>query len=177
MESKSDGSGTLNRRELLGRAGAGAGAVAGAGTLASLIAACGGSSSPSTSTAASGLTLDKVEHATGTVKVLGFSGYQVPQSTPPGMKAKWGYNTTNEQIITKTVQPGSFDLVIITSALLGQLLLLNRIAPIDVSLLPNWSKLDPFFRNTPFIRADGKIWAIPQHWGYNYTQYNADVVP
>ena len=92
-------------------------------------------------------------HATGNVKVLGFSGYQVPESTPPGMTAKWGYNSTNEQIITKTTQPGSFDLVIITSALLGQLRLLNRIAPIDVSLLPNWTKLDPFFRNTPFIRA------------------------
>ena len=177
MESNSAWTDTLNRRALLARAGRGAGVVAGAGALAPLIAACGSSSpssSASSSAAGSGLTLDKVMHATGNVKVLGFSGYQVPQSTPPGMTAKWGYNSTNEQIITKTTQPGSFDLVIITSALLGQLRLLNRIAPIDVSLLPNWTKLDPFFRNTPFIRADGKIWAVPQHWGYNYTQYNAD---
>ena len=177
MESNSAWTETLNRRTLLARAGRGAGVVAGAGTLAPLIAACGSSSpssSASSSAAGSGLTLDKVMHATGNVKVLGFSGYQVRQSTPPGMTAKWGYNSTNEQIITKTTQPGSFDLVIITSALLGQLRLLNRIAPIDVSLLPNWTKLDPFFRNTPFIRADGKIWAVPQHWGYNYTQYNAD---
>ena len=171
---------TLNRRDLLVRAGRGAGAVAGAGALASLAAACGSSSSSSAASskaAESGLTLDKVMHATGNVKVLGFSGYQVKQSTPPGMTSTWGYNSTNEQIITKTVQPGSFDLVIITSALLGQLRLLGRIAPIDVSLIPNWTLLDPFFRNTPFIRADGKIWAVPQHWGYNYTQYNADVVP
>ena len=72
------------------------------------------------------------------------------------MTAKWGYNSTNEQIITKTTQPGSFDLVIITSALLGQLRLLNRIAPIDVSLLPNWTKLDPFFRNTPLSAPTGR---------------------
>jgi putative spermidine/putrescine transport system substrate-binding protein len=177
MPNNPDWTATPNRRELLIHAGRGAGAVAGAGTLASLIAACGSSSpSPSTSSSAagSGLTLDKVMHATGNVKVLGFSGYQVPKSTPPGMTAKWGYNTTNEQIITMTTQPGSFDLVIITSAIIDQLRLLKRIVPIDVSLLPNWTKIDPFFRSTPFIRREGKIWAVPQHWGYNYTQYNAD---
>ena len=176
MESNSAWTETLNRRALLERVGRGAGAVAGASALAPLIAACG-SSSASSSAASSGLTEAKVMHAKGTVKVLGFSGYQVPQSTPPGMTAKWGYNTTNEQIITKTTQPGSFDLVIITSAIIDQLRLLHRIIPIDVSLIPNWTKIDPFFRNTPFIRREGKIFAVPQHWGYNYTQYNADVVP
>ena len=86
MESNSAWTDTLNRRALLARAGRGAGVVAGAGALAPLIAACGSSSpssSASSSAAGSGLTLDKVMHATGNVKVLGFSGYQVPESTPP----------------------------------------------------------------------------------------------
>ena len=171
-------SGRVSRRSFLGYAGRTAGALAGAAAIGGALEACGSSSSGGTAVAASkALTLSKVEHATGNVKVLGFSGYQVPQSTPRGMTATWGYNTTNEQIITKTTQPGSFDIVIIYQGEIDQLRALSRIVPLDISLIPNWKNLNPFFQNTPVIRREGKIWALPQHWGYGYTQYNKDKIP
>lgn len=178
MDDQSALGASLSRRELFIHGGRAVGVMAGAGAFASVLAACGGSSAGtgSVGSAGSGLTLTKVMHATGNVKVLGFSGYQVPQSTPSGMTATWGYNTTNEQIITKTTQPGSFDLVIIYQGEIDQLRQLNRIVPLDISLIPNWKSLNPYFQHTPVIRRNGQIWALPQHWGYNYTQYNADKI-
>ncbi len=174
---QADDSWRLSRRSFLTYAGRTVGAAAGMTVLGEAIDACASATSGANTSAGKGLTLAKVEHATGNVKVLGFSGYQVPQSTPKGMTATWGYNTTNEQIITKTTQPGSFDIVIIYQGEIDQLRQLNRIVPLDIRLIPNWKTMNSFFQNTPVIRRQGQVWALPQHWGYGYTQYNKAKVP
>lgn len=167
---------TVDRRTFLKVLGmTGAGLSAGA-----VLDACSSSSNTgtgATATSVPALTEKQVLNAKGTVKVLGYSGYQVPQNNPPGVTSHWGYNSTNEQIITKTTQPGTFDIVIIYQGEIDQLRALHRTQPIDVSLIPNWSLLDSYFRNTPLIRRNGQVWEVPDHWGYGYCEYNTQKIP
>ena len=54
---------------------------------------------------------------------------------------------------------------------------LDRIETIDTGLLENWNKIAPLFRDSNVIRRDGKVYAVPFHWGYGYLEYNADEIP
>ena len=120
------------------------------------------------------LTKDAVASATGPLNVLGSQPYETRESWPSDLNINWAYNTTNEEIITKTTQPGTFDLVIIYQGEIDQLRKLNRIEPIDTSLLSNWDQVAPMFRDAEVIRRDGEIYAVPFHWGYGYLEFNAD---
>ena len=122
------------------------------------------------------LTKDSIAAATGPFNILGSQPYETRESWPKDLDINWAYNTTNEEILTKTTQPGSFDAVIIYQGEIDQLLKLDRIEPIDVSLLSNWSEVAPMFRDAEVIRRNGKIYAVPFHWGYGYLEYNADKV-
>ena len=122
------------------------------------------------------LTLDEVEKATGPVNILGSQPYEARDSWPSNLEVNWAYNTTNEEILTKTTQPGTFDAVIIYQGEIDQLRKLDRIEPIDTSLLSNWDKIGPLFRDSEVIRRDGNVYAVPFHWGYGYLEYNADEV-
>lgn len=121
-----------------------------------------------------GMTQDSVNAATGPVNILGSQPYETRESWPQDLTVNWAYNTTNEEILTKTTQPGSFDAVIIYQGEIDQLRKLDRIEPIDVSLLSNWELVAPMFRDAEVIRRDGDIYAVPFHWGYGYLEYNAD---
>lgn len=180
-----EGYDSVSRRVFLGRSARAAGATAGAMSLGSLLAACGGDapggpstgSSSSSSAATSGApTKDEIAKAGGTLHVLGAQSYESHGNDPAGMTVKWAYNTTNEQIITKTTQPGTFDLVIIYQGEIDQLRKLDRIVPIDPDLIPNYAKLGPFFSDAEVTHRDGKLFAVPYHWGYGYCEYNKDKV-
>lgn len=121
-------------------------------------------------------TLEEVQNATGPLNMLGSQPYEAREFWPSDLQVNWAYNTTNEEIITKTTQPGTFDAVIIYQGMIDQLRKLDRIEPIDTSLLTNWDKIAPLFRDTEVIRRDGAIYAVPFHWGYGYLVYNADEV-
>lgn len=167
----------VTRRELIKY---GAGAVVLVGPLASLLAACssgggsgGATGGSATATAGAGVTAAEIQSATGTVKVLGWQWYQVPQEDPAGVKAEWGYLAANEDTITKTQQPGSYDIVTIFQGEIDQLLAVDRIAPIDVSLIPSFTGLDQMFQDTDVIRRNGQVYGVPFQWGYAYQVYDA----
>ncbi len=123
---------------------------------------------------AAALTPADVAAARGTVNILGSQTYETRASWPSDLNVNWAYNTTNEEILTKTTQPGTFDAVIIYQGEIDQLLKLNRIVPIDTSLLSNWKDVAPLFRNSEVIRRNGDVYAVAFHWGYGYLEYNAD---
>lgn len=125
---------------------------------------------------AADLTAKDVEGATGPLNMLGSQPYEVRESWPSDLDITWAYNSTNEEILTKTTQPGTFDALIIYQGEIDQLRKLDRIQPIDVSLLPNWELVAPMFREADVIRRDGEVYAVPLHWGYGYLEYNADHV-
>lgn len=174
----------VSRRVLLGRGAKAAGVVIGGGAITSLLAACGSSNSPSTGstpTAAAGSAVaapsaDAIAKAGGTLNVLGSATYESHENDPAGMTVKWAYNTTNEQIITKTTQPGTFDVVIIYQGEIDQLRKLDRIVAIHPDRIPNYKKLGPFFADAAVTHRDGQLYAVPYHWGYGYCEYNKDKV-
>jgi spermidine/putrescine-binding protein len=125
---------------------------------------------------AQGLSAADVAGAAGPLNVLGSQPYEVRDSWPQDLDITWAYNTTNEEILTKTTQPGTFDMVIIYQGMIDQLRRLDRIEPIDTSLLANWEMMAPMFRDAEVIRRDGEVYAVPLHWGYGYLMYNADHV-
>lgn len=131
---------------------------------------------PRSAFAQSSLTLDEVQNATGPVYILGSQTYEVNDSWPEELDVTWGYNTTNEEILTKTAQAGAFDAIIIYQGQIDQLLKLDRIAAIDPSLLSNWDLVAPMFREAEVLRRNGELYAVPLHWGYGYLSYNADHV-
>jgi spermidine/putrescine transport system substrate-binding protein len=117
-----------------------------------------------------------VKAATGALNMLGSQPYEARDSWPKNLEINWAYNTTNEEILTKTTQPGTFDAVIIYQGMIDQLRKVDRIEPVDPALLSNWEKIAPMFRDSEVIRRDGQIFAVPFHWGYGYLSYNADHV-
>jgi spermidine/putrescine-binding protein len=175
-----DGFDPVSRRVFLGRGARAAGVVMGGASIASLIAAEGASaaSAEESGSAASipAPSMSDIQKASGTLNVLGSQSYESHENDPKGLTVKWGYNTTNEQIITKTTQPGTFDVVIIYQGEIDQLRKLDRIVPIDPTKIPNYAKLGPFFRNAPVTHRDGQLYAVPYHWGYGYCEYNKDKV-
>ncbi len=126
--------------------------------------------------AAGAPTAADVKAAQGPLSILGSQPYETRASWPAGLDITWAYNSTNEEILTKTTQAGTFDLCIIYQGEIDQLRKLDRIEPIDTSLLENWNKVAPLFRDSDVIRRDGKVYAVPFHWGYGYLEYNADEI-
>lgn len=179
----------VSRRVFLGKGAKAAGVTIGAGALASFLAACGSDSSGGSSTGSGAATgtstaaaidapsADAIAKAGGTLNVLGSQTYESHENDPAGMTVKWAYNTTNEQIITKTTQPGTFDVVIIYQGEIDQLRKLDRIVPIDPAKIPNYKNLGPFFADASVTHRDGQLYAVPYHWGYGYCEYNKDQVP
>ncbi|MFT3974959.1 MAG: hypothetical protein QM699_16410 [Amaricoccus sp.] len=143
------------------------------GGMAGMVAA--GSLLPKRAQAA-GLTQEDIAAATGPLNFIGAEPYQVRDTWPAGLDINWAYNTSNEDVIVKTTQAGTFDALIIYQGMIDQLRKLDRIEPIDTSLLSNWDLVAPMFRDAEVIRRDGEIYAIPFMWGYGYLEYNADFV-
>src|SRR5690242_4442972 len=106
MREPEEPSGNLHsRRQLLSRSARLAGSLVLAAPTAELLAGCGGgSASGSQASSASGgvsaPSAEQIAHARGTVKVLGWNYYEVPQFDTAKVKAKWGYLGANEDTIT-----------------------------------------------------------------------------
>lgn len=162
----------MSRRVLLQRAGLGAVLFAGAG---GLLAACGGDDESSSGDFPTP-TADEIAAAAGNVAVLGWSYYESKANLPTGVTSKWAYLTTNEDTLTKTTQPGQFDAVTIYQGQIDQLREVDRIIPIDTSLLQNWGEMNQFFQDTDVIRRDGDVWAVPYKWGFAFTHFRTDKV-
>jgi spermidine/putrescine-binding protein len=167
------GSGGHSRRAFLTRSARAAGALAVGSSAGGLLGACGADQGGGDQAAApAGLTREAIASAQGTVKVLGWEYYEVPAFESPQVEARWGYLGTNEDTITKSRQEGTFDLTTILSAYDPQLRKVGRIQPWDPKLLQNFNRIDATFRDSPTIRYQGRVWAIPFQWGYGYLEYD-----
>jgi spermidine/putrescine-binding protein len=155
----------LDRRSMLIRSGKFVGGAAAAATFAGPLAqrALAGTTLP---------TPAQIKSASGTLNVVATGTYQTPAEDPRGLHVNWGLVGTNEQSIQKTAQPGAFDVVIVPNDDVDPFYVLNRLAPIDTSLIANWDKINPSFRDSSIIRRNGKVITVPHHWGYTYTVYD-----
>lgn len=122
------------------------------------------------------LTPDEVKAASGDVNMLVWEGYE-PKEAFDGLDnitIKRSFIAQNDDSITKTVNPGDFDIVSIFQGQINILRKLNRIKPIDTSLLSNFPDMFPYLRDHPSLRRDGELYALPIVWGPICCSYNEE---
>jgi spermidine/putrescine transport system substrate-binding protein len=166
--------GRLSRRRLLATALSAGGTLALSGASASLLSACGGTGN----SAAQTVTPAQVRNARGTVRVLGWQFYDQPAQHAGAVKAKWSYITSGAEIATKIRPRGSYDVFTSTAFQMGQFLSMDRLVPIDTSLLKEYDHVAPILRDNPTWRGpDGKIYGVPLVYSAVYTPYLSTKVP
>ena len=115
---------------------------------------------------AGALSRDEIAAATGDVNILAWEGYEPAEAfTGLDVEVKRSFMAQNDDTITKTTNPGDFDLMTIFQGQLNALVKLNRIQPIDTSLLQHFEDLFPFFREDEAFRRNGEVYAVPIAWG------------
>jgi putative spermidine/putrescine transport system substrate-binding protein/spermidine/putrescine transport system substrate-binding protein len=117
-----------------------------------------------------------IDNASGAVKMLVWEGYDNPDAFAAlgGIQIEAGYLAANEDTITKTQPAGAFDMLTIYQGMVDPLMALDRVEPIDTSLLNNYGQLYPFFRDSEAFQRDGKVYAVPYAWGSMEVLYDAD---
>ncbi|MBM3585646.1 MAG: extracellular solute-binding protein [Alphaproteobacteria bacterium] len=152
--------GLVLRRHVLQGVGAAA-LLAGGGVLASRPAAA--------------VTRADVDAATGEVNILAWEGYEPEDAFKDlAVTVKRSFVAQNDDTITKTGNPGDFDLMTIFQGQLSALIKLDRIQPIDTTLLNHYGELFPFFREDPSLQRAGKVYAVPIAWGPIIVCYDED---
>lgn len=139
------------------------GVVVASGGLGSLLSACGGSSSSSGSSSGASITAESLKDAKGTIKGYGWGSEFVPKQNDGPVKAKWTeIGGDAAQIPIKIKPSGSFDIFTSNAGQMNQYFAIERLAPIDTSLLTNYGSVDKTLREDPAWRGeDGKIYAVP----------------
>lgn len=82
-------------------------------------------------------------------------------------------NTSDEMVAL--MNEGGFDLVTASGDASLRLIAGKRVQPINTSLIPSWSTLDPRIESAPWHTVDGVHYGTPYVWGANVLMYNTEV--
>jgi putative spermidine/putrescine transport system substrate-binding protein len=82
-------------------------------------------------------------------------------------------NTSDEMVAL--MNEGGFDLVTASGDASLRLISGKRVQPVNVDLIPSWSKIDPRLQNAPWHTVDGVHYGVPYAWGSNVLMYNTEV--
>lgn len=121
--------------------------------------------------------------AAGEVKVLNWQGY--------GTDEKWAleifkkatgldvvhdyYNSESEMITKLQTNPGTYDVIVTNSAWNDRASELGVIQPIDTAQISHYGDLNPAFRDSPLLEADGKVYGVSWVWGITAVGYSTEV--
>lgn len=117
------------------------------------------------------------------VKVLNWQGYGTDEPWAlEAFKAATGldvvhdyYNSESEMITKLQTNPGTYDVIVTNSAWNGRASELGVIQPIDSAQIKNFGDLNPSFRDSPVLSADGKLYGVSWVWGMTAIAYSTDV--
>jgi spermidine/putrescine-binding protein len=135
---------------------------------AGFVAACGSSSKPSSGGSTTTPTFGNKPEA----KLLNFYNWTdyIATSTIPnfqkqsGIKVTYDNYSSNDELFAKlTAGSTGYDIIVPTDATLVKMKHANLIQPLDLSLIPNVTNLDPRFRNAAY--DPGNQYSIPWQWG------------
>jgi spermidine/putrescine-binding protein len=137
---------------------------------AGFVAACGSSSKGGTGS--SGSTTPPTFSSKPEAKTLNFYNWTeyIDAKTIPnfqkqtGIKVTYDNYSSNDDLLAK-IRTGSsgFDIIVPTDATLVKMKHGNLLQPLDLSLIPNVTNLDPRFRNAAY--DPGNQYSIPWQWG------------
>ena len=95
------------------------------------------------------------------------------KSTGCTVNAKVG-NTSDEMV--SLMKSGAYDGVSASGDATLRLIYGGDVAPVNTSLVPNYSTISPFLKNAGWNSVKGVMYGIPHGWGANVLTYNPAVV-
>ncbi|KAA2315041.1 extracellular solute-binding protein [Pseudooceanicola sediminis] len=84
-------------------------------------------------------------------------------------------NTSDEMVAL--MNEGGFDLVTASGDASLRMIAGNRVQPINIDLIPSWSKVDDRLKDAPWHTVDGVHYGVPYMWGPNVLMYDTEVFP
>jgi len=81
-------------------------------------------------------------------------------------------NTSDEMVAL--MNEGGFDLVTASGDASLRLISGKRVQPINIDLVPSWSKIDERLKDAPWHTVDGVHYGAPYQWGSNVLMYNTE---
>src|SRR5262245_18721247 len=158
-------------------------------TLAFLIAGmgCGQAQAPSRSPGESPSRLrQRIGPGEGAVSIVAWAGYIERGETDKSydwvtaFERDTGCNVavktaaTSDEMVA-LMNEGGFDLVTASGDASLRLVSGGRVQPLNVDLVPSWSKVDPRLQSAPWHTVNGTHFGVPYQWGSNILAYNAKV--
>ncbi|BBZ29571.1 spermidine/putrescine ABC transporter substrate-binding protein [Mycolicibacterium madagascariense] len=156
-----------------------------------LVAGC--SSSSSGGGGAAGSTPPKIDQPSavgngeGQLNLIAWAGYAengsndktvdwvtpFQQQTGCQVNVKVG-NTSDEMV--QLMRSGQYDGVSASGDATLRLIYAGDVAPVNTSLVPNYSSISPFLKDKPWNSVNGQMYGIPHGWGANLLMYDTAVV-
>ncbi|WP_353474650.1 ABC transporter substrate-binding protein [Salipiger sp. H15] len=84
-------------------------------------------------------------------------------------------NTSDEMVAL--MNEGGFDLVTASGDASLRMIAGKRVQPINVDLIPSWSKVDDRLKDAPWHTVNGEHYGTPYMWGPNVLMYNTEAFP
>lgn len=168
----------LSRRSFLRASAVGGGAVLGAGSLSSLLSSCGGSTSETATVAPSGVTVDDVAAASGTIDVMTFAIFEVPELSTKNVKSSFTTVESSADIVAR-LRSADFEAGIIDTGqnTMPELFALESMIPIQTELVSSFADLNQELVSNPAFSKEGQIYAIPFSVATVMTAWDSAKVP
>ncbi|HHQ4674151.1 TPA: ABC transporter substrate-binding protein [Aeromonas veronii] len=93
-----------------------------------------------------------------------------------GCKVSVKTAATSDEMVA-LMNEGGFDLVTASGDASLRLIAGGKVQPLNLALIPSYSKIDPRLQNAPWHTVDGKHYGVPYQWGGNILMYNTKVFP
>lgn len=93
-----------------------------------------------------------------------------------GCKVSVKTAATSDEMVA-LMNEGGFDLVTASGDASLRLIAGGKVQPLNMALIPSYSKIDPRLQNAPWHTVDGKHYGVPYQWGGNILMYNTKVFP
>ncbi len=140
-----------------------------------LLAGCGSSSSTTTAKE-----LTKVGKGEGQLNLISWAGYVEPAWTKPfekqtGCKVNDKVAGTSDEMV-QLMRTGQYDGVSASGNATERLVEGGNVAPVNVSLVPNYKTIFPDLKNQPYNTFKGVHYGIPHGRGANLLMWNSNNV-
>jgi putative spermidine/putrescine transport system substrate-binding protein len=83
---------------------------------------------------------------------------------------------TSDEMVA-LMNEGGFDLVTASGDASLRLISGERVQPVNIDLVPSWSKVDDRLKDAPWHTVDGVHYGVPYQWGSNVLMYSTEVFP
>ncbi|MFM5856250.1 Putrescine-binding periplasmic protein precursor [compost metagenome] len=93
-----------------------------------------------------------------------------------GCKVSVKTAATSDEMVA-LMNEGGFDLVTASGDASLRLIAGGKVQPLNLALIPSYSKIDPRLQSAPWHTVEGKHYGVPYQWGGNILMYNTKVFP